>query len=541
MTMHGQTIAPRRLPFRALVLSSAALSIPLTAGVVYPDWTGEEAGVLLWLTALLPAFLLTYYKGWQGASLGLALGMAVLSTSQVILIVTDVGTPNWSLVFGIVLAYMGICFGIGWVAELLHHERRKAENMALTDALTELPNRRHTTIFLDAAFAAAGRGTPLSIVLFDLDHFKEYNDSYGHQAGDRVLQSFAAILRGISRRMNLVARFGGEEFIGVLSACDTEGAAIFTERVLRKLRATPFRGRAVTASVGIASYEKGMGTPDLLVAAADRALYAAKRAGRDRVRAIREGRIFEPPLPTRAEDPGRSEGEGEGARAGAGAGGGASAFERGSDVVGGSGGSGGAGTGVADVAGDGLAGPPKMRPAAGASGSAAAAASTEVASTGRGSPGGTAEEGRPPLALARDGERLLVVDDDYDSRTSVTRLLRRLGYEVIEEEDGEAAIARLQRLEREKRPIDLLVADLIMPGMSGFTMVERMTAARPALRVLYMSGLLHHDVTWEGAPGFVSSFLGKPMMIDELARKVREVIDAPGPLEGERRAVSVAS
>lgn len=496
-------VTHRTMPLRALVISIGALSIPMLGGLLFPDWTGEEAGVLLWLTALVPAFLLTYYRGWRGASLGLALGMAVLSVTQVILVVTNAGTPNWSLLFGIVLAYIGICFGIGWVAELLHNERRKAQNMALTDALTELPNRRHATIFLDAAFAAAGRGTPLAVVLFDLDRFKDYNDVHGHQAGDEALRVFGAILAQISRRMNLVARYGGEEFIAVLSASEEEGAVIFADRVCGRLRKAELRGGPLTTSVGIASYEKGMGTPDLLVAAADRALYAAKAAGRDSICGIREGKISDITPAVRS--------------------GGAAASEPGR--VAGAGGDGyetmrSGGVNAREL-------PLKPADPAAPGGSRPLRAGGQVPRRGRPAP--TTELGR---ALQRKENaavrpppagRLLLVDDDFDSRTDVALLLERLGYVVIEASNAADGLARYTR---EPDRIDLVVADLVMDGTSGFTMAEQMLKVDPGLRVLYMSSLLHYDVTWTGAPGAVTDFVQKPMLLDVLATKVESVLEA---------------
>ena len=246
-----------RIPLRALLLSVTALAIPVVSVIIGPEWSGEDPSVLLWLTALLPAFLLTYYRGWRGASLGLAIGMAVLSTTHAILVIGDFGTPDWPMLLGIVIAYIGICFGIGWLAELLHRQLRMAENMALTDMLTGLPNRRHLSVFIDAAFAAAVRDTPLTVVLFDLDHFKKYNDRYGHSAGDEVIRQFGEVLRGISRRSNLVARYGGEEFIAVLSECDTNGALVFTERVRKKLQSIAVRGGPVTVCAGSPGWPRG--------------------------------------------------------------------------------------------------------------------------------------------------------------------------------------------------------------------------------------------------------------------------------------------
>src|SRR5690606_17472144 len=163
------------------------LTVPVLSVLVFPDWTDDQAGVLVWLTALVPAFLLTYYRGWQGASLALAVGMAVLSITQVVVLSTGLQTPNWTLLMGVVVVFLVVGFGIGWLAELLHRERRAAELMALTDSLTGLPNRRHAQVVLDRVAAAAERGHPLTVVLFDLDHFKKFNDEHGHQAGDEVL------------------------------------------------------------------------------------------------------------------------------------------------------------------------------------------------------------------------------------------------------------------------------------------------------------------------------------------------------------------
>ena len=115
--------------------------------------------------------------------------------------------PN--LLLGVVVGYVAIALGIGWLAERLHRDRDEVEDMAFTDILTHLPNRRHATAFLQNEFAAAERGRLLSVVLFDLDGFKEFNYRHGHQAGDDALGAFADILTRLTRRMNLSARFGG--------------------------------------------------------------------------------------------------------------------------------------------------------------------------------------------------------------------------------------------------------------------------------------------------------------------------------------------
>ncbi|HII40912.1 MAG TPA: diguanylate cyclase, partial [Thermoplasmata archaeon] len=130
---------------------------------------------------------------------------------------------------------------------------------------------------------AARTGMPLSVAILDLDHFKRVNDTCGHAAGDAALAAFAGVLRRNTRRMNLSARFGGEEFVTVLLDGDIAGAVRFAERVVAETRALRLASGPLTASAGVATYEEGMGSHEVLVATADRALYAAKGDGRDRV------------------------------------------------------------------------------------------------------------------------------------------------------------------------------------------------------------------------------------------------------------------
>ena len=160
----------------------------------------------------------------------------------------------------------------------LHDEVRR---LSLTDPLVHLPNRRQLDLFLEKEFAAAKRGRPLCFVLYDLDRFKEYNDTHGHRAGDIALIRFANVLRSETRAMNLAARYGGEEFAAVLSGTDLAGGRAHAERV-RERCAQAFGGE-MTVSAGVAEYVRDMRTPTDLVVAADRALYRAKVSGRNRV------------------------------------------------------------------------------------------------------------------------------------------------------------------------------------------------------------------------------------------------------------------
>jgi len=279
----GDTELEGAIPLRALIFSFVALSVPVITAVIFPRFSGADAGLLVWLVTLIPAFLLTYYRGWSGASLALAMGMAALALTHAALLLAGIPVSNWSLLAGIIIVYIAISLGIGWLSELLHAHRREAERLALTDVLTGVPNRRHSVVFVDAAFAAAQRGVPLTVVLFDLDRFKAYNDAWGHLQGDEALKTVARVLVQSTRRMNLTARWGGEEFLSVLSETPQEGGIIFAERVLAEIHQAFPKGE-VTLSAGVASYVEGMESPARILAAADAAMYRAKADGGDCVR-----------------------------------------------------------------------------------------------------------------------------------------------------------------------------------------------------------------------------------------------------------------
>lgn len=275
--------ARRPVPLRAVALSFGALLVPAAAPFLFPSGAAYYEA-LLWLLALIPAFLLAYYRGWRGAATALAAGMAVLTVVQVAILVAGLRAPDWTYLFVVVSFYVAVSLAVGWVTELLHRSREQAEQLALTDELTGLPNRRHAHLFLALEFEAARRGRRLTVVLFDVDHLKEYNDRHGHAAGDEALRRFARSLADVTRGMNLSARFGGDEFLTILSAADAEGALAFVERVRDRLAAVqPAAGR-MTISAGIAEYRADQGSVDELLAAADAALYAAKDGGADAVR-----------------------------------------------------------------------------------------------------------------------------------------------------------------------------------------------------------------------------------------------------------------
>jgi diguanylate cyclase (GGDEF)-like protein len=150
--------------------------------------------------------------------------------------------------------------------------------LSLTDPLTGLANRRELEKQLDREFAAACRGRSLVATIFDLDEFKTYNDSHGHLAGDEALRALADCLRTETRTMNLAARYGGDEFVVLLSGADALGAEAFITRVRTRFeaRVADLGHGDLTVSIGAAAYSEAMATPGDLVRAADQDLYRSK-------------------------------------------------------------------------------------------------------------------------------------------------------------------------------------------------------------------------------------------------------------------------
>ncbi|AXB43102.1 diguanylate cyclase [Amycolatopsis albispora] len=175
---------------------------------------------------------------------------------------------------------------IARLAGLVSEQRR----LAITDGLTGLRTRRFFEAELPAEIARARRaGTPLAVLIADVDHFKSINDRYGHPAGDRVLVEIGRRLRHATRDTDILARYGGEEFALLIRGTGGEEPAVIGERIRRAVADSPIdiddghRPIEVTISVGTASFPLHGKTPADLVGAADRALYAAKNRGRDRV------------------------------------------------------------------------------------------------------------------------------------------------------------------------------------------------------------------------------------------------------------------
>ncbi len=211
-----------------------------------------------------------------------------------------VGDRVWGVLATYGRSATTIPYSIDDVASLAHLARQaetaldnarlhaEATRLSITDPLTGLANRRELGRRLDLELARASRaGEPLSLVILDVDDFKAVNDTYGHPAGDAVLEEVARRLRAIGRRSDLAARLGGEEFALLLPGAGVELGATAATRLRRALGGEPVDATgavvSITCSAGLATYPDHGATAEELLSGADAALYRAKAAGKDRV------------------------------------------------------------------------------------------------------------------------------------------------------------------------------------------------------------------------------------------------------------------
>jgi len=172
--------------------------------------------------------------------------------------------------------------------ERLRQQNEELERLSTSDSLTGLYNRRYLTQRLSEELVRSYRHKgSFSVLMADVDEFKKYNDAFGHPAGDEVLKKVAGILLNSTRSEDCTARYGGEEFAVLLTGTSGDVASEVAERIRARVEAQQFAGRKITLSIGFAEFPADGQTAEEVIANADEALYAAKRAGRNRV--IRAG------------------------------------------------------------------------------------------------------------------------------------------------------------------------------------------------------------------------------------------------------------
>jgi two-component system, sensor histidine kinase LadS len=253
------------------------------------------AGNIVFIFAALFTLVVTFRAWMRGARAAgwflIAWGVLEIFTiaTAARLLFTD---ADHVLYYGFPLSMVAaaILIALG-VADRLHEQRQAltdAEKRAQTDPLTGVLNRRSLIERLDAAcMRARARGLPIAVLFIDLDHFKEINDSYGHAAGDACLAAIIGPIQSELRQSDVIGRWGGEEFIVLLSSADTAAAHPIAERILERVADVRVDGFGkpihLTCSIGVAASDTLGVWGEKLIAHADAAVYAAKRSGRNRV------------------------------------------------------------------------------------------------------------------------------------------------------------------------------------------------------------------------------------------------------------------
>jgi diguanylate cyclase (GGDEF)-like protein len=199
-----------------------------------------------------------------------------------------IGAPE----LAIVVLFVVLAVGLAWIlARMLTRLHDRVEQQAVTDPLTGLWNRRHLAETLEREVLRALRfGHPISLIILDVDDFKQINDRDGHMQGDLVLETVARVVEDGIRTIDVAARYGGDELAVILVETDREGALILGERLADRMRETEVSLRdggsmGATISLGVATIPDSAGDLESLVDAADRALLRAKRAGKNQIRA----------------------------------------------------------------------------------------------------------------------------------------------------------------------------------------------------------------------------------------------------------------
>ena len=259
------------------LLLSALLSFALSVSAAVHFTGGAHSPLLLWALFMTAGVSTRFHR--RGVALVMSVLLVAITTS---LITADPGHPRSWLPVLVVLIGAGVATThYGQVLARAEHDYRQASRM---DPLTGLLNRGALIDrFEELRLQAAHHDSPVSLVVCDLDHFKEVNDQHGHDQGDAVLRDVAAELRSAVRSFDLVYRLGGEEFLIVLPGCELEEARSVAERIRERLSAARPGSIAITAALGVACAQGAGLAFDDLFHAADQALYSAKAGGRDRV------------------------------------------------------------------------------------------------------------------------------------------------------------------------------------------------------------------------------------------------------------------
>ncbi|TBO28287.1 GGDEF domain-containing protein [Aquabacterium lacunae] len=214
---------------------------------------------------------------------GVAIGVDVAFRTRAPQVVLDLPVLNFLHYFNLVACMVILCFLAAFYFLQIQKVERQLRALATTDPLTQLSNRRALMDVIRHEERRLQRGRQvLSFVMADIDHFKQVNDTLGHDAGDEVLRQVSQTLAAGVRDIDHLARWGGEEFLIVLPDTDAGEAVQVAERLRQAVARQPVRGLPITATFGVSEVREGE-TAEQAISRADSALYAGKRAGRNRV------------------------------------------------------------------------------------------------------------------------------------------------------------------------------------------------------------------------------------------------------------------
>jgi diguanylate cyclase (GGDEF)-like protein len=270
---------PRRLPagsFEGLMLI-ASVTVTLSVYFNGERHGGPSAGnqvLYVWIALYCGYFFTTVVMTAQLGAIAVLYAGVLLSTH-----LGPVALTRWLITVGMVSATAGI------VHVLRRHNDellKRLSQAARTDSLTGLVNRQGFDELLEPELARGRRtGQPMTLIMADIDRFKEINDRLGHAAGDAALRIVGETARRAVRSADTVARIGGDEFAVILPDTDAEGAFLFAERVREAIMSQQVDGAPLTMSLGIAEFDADGLAPEILTRSADKALYEAKKLGRN--------------------------------------------------------------------------------------------------------------------------------------------------------------------------------------------------------------------------------------------------------------------
>lgn len=299
---------PRWQPILPVALTLAAATLLLDDLQSRFVWLGliYTLQMLLVMRTLLADPETRSGRAWRLLFAGAAALVAVLALRAIVALAEPGalsqldGTPHWvQLLAFVVLMATALLGSIGFILMVKERADREVMHLAMTDSLTQVPNRRALIDQAERTLARRG-GQPVAVLMIDVDHFKRINDKHGHPVGDAVLRQIAALLMNRLRRHDIMGRYGGEEFCVVAPDADAENAHRLAEALRELVASTPLSTEqgelSVSISIGFTCCQANGEKPlDAVLAEADAALYAAKQAGRNRVAR------FQPQAPDTAE------------------------------------------------------------------------------------------------------------------------------------------------------------------------------------------------------------------------------------------------